>query len=54
MLNSKPISMLLDQNRKLSENVRFILEDLGMYRNMVGGLIYVIINRLDLNYTIAF
>ena len=53
MSNCKPISVLLDQNVKLSAHDGKELEDPTMYRRIVGSLIYLTISRPDLNYTVG-
>ena len=53
MADCKPISMPLDQNLKLGSDVGQVLEDVTMYRKIVGSLIYLTISRPDLSYTIG-
>ena len=53
MSNYKPTSIPLDQNVKLSAHYGKPLEDPMMYRRIVGGLIYLTISRLDLNYIVG-
>ncbi|MCO5612936.1 hypothetical protein L7F22_067209 [Adiantum nelumboides] len=45
MADCKPISMPLDQNVKLRANEGQVLEDVTMYRQIVGSLIYLTISR---------
>ena len=53
MVDCKPISMPLDVNTKLSTHDGDVLEDLTMYRRIVGSLIYLTITWLDLSYTMG-
>ncbi|MCO5606769.1 hypothetical protein L7F22_060959 [Adiantum nelumboides] len=48
MGNFKPISMPLDQNVKLRADEDQVLEDVTMYRQIVGSLIYLTIGKGDL------
>ena len=53
MADCKPISMPLDQNLKLRADEGQVLEDVTMYRKIVGSLIYLTISRTDMSYTVA-
>ena len=53
MADCKPISMPLDVNVKLSTHAGDALENVTMYRKIVGSLIYLMITRLDLSYTVG-
>jgi hypothetical protein len=53
MTGCKPISIPLEQNVKLSADVRDLVEDTTMYRRIVGSLIYMTITRPDLNYALG-
>ena len=53
MADCKPIAMPLDVNAKLSAQVGDVLEDVTMYRKIVGSLIYLTIMRPDLSYTVG-
>ncbi|MCO5570544.1 hypothetical protein L7F22_024267 [Adiantum nelumboides] len=53
MADCKPISMPLDKNVKLRADEGQVLEDVTMYRQIVGSLIYLTISRLDLSYTVG-
>ena len=53
MADCKPIAMPLDVNAKLSAQVGDVLEDVPMYRKIVGSLIYLTITRPDLSYTVG-
>jgi hypothetical protein len=53
MVGCKPISVLLDQNGKLSADAGVVLEDATMYKKIVGSLIYMMITRPDLNYIVG-
>ena len=52
MLACKPIDTPMEPNMK-SENVGHELEDVTMYRQMVGSLIYLTITRSNLSYAIG-
>jgi len=53
MTDCKPISILLEQNVKLSANEGDLVENTTMYKRIVGSLIYMTITRLDLNYAVG-
>ena len=53
MVDCKPISMPLDQNLKLRADEGQVLEDVTMYRKIVGSLIYLTISRPDLSYIVG-
>ena len=53
MADCKPISMPLDVNVKLSAHAGDALENITMYRKIVGSLIYLTITRPDLSYTVG-
>ena len=53
MADCKPISMPLDVNAKVSANVGDIVEDVTMYRKIVGSLIYLTITSPDLRYKLG-
>ncbi|MCO5590823.1 hypothetical protein L7F22_044798 [Adiantum nelumboides] len=53
MADCKPISMPLDQNVKLRADEGQVLEDVTMYWQIVGSLIYLTISRPDLSYTVG-
>ena len=53
MADCKPISMPLDVNAKMSAHIGDVVEDVTMYRKIVGSLIYLTITRPDLNYTLG-
>ena len=53
MADCKPISMPLDVNAKLSAQVGDVVEDVTMYRKIVGSLIYLTITRPDLSYKVG-
>jgi hypothetical protein len=53
MVGYKPISVPLDQNGKLSVDAGEVLKDATMYKKIVGSLIYMMITRPDLNYTVG-
>ena len=43
MMACKPIATPMEKNVKLRADVGDVLEDLAMYRNIVGSLIYVML-----------
>ena len=53
MADCKPIVMPLDVNAKLSAHVGDIVEDVTMYRKIVGILIYLTIIRPNLSYIVG-
>jgi hypothetical protein len=53
MTGCKPISILLEQNVKLSADEGDLVEDTTMYRRIMGSLIYMTITRLDSSYAVG-
>ena len=53
MTGCKPISVPLEQNVKLNAETGELLEDITMYRRIVGSLIYMTITRPDLSYAVG-
>jgi hypothetical protein len=53
MTSCKPISIPLKQNVKLSADEGDLVEDITMYRRIVGSLIYMTITRPYLNYVVG-
>ena len=53
MIECKPMSVPLKQNTKLSADTGELLEDVTMYRRIVGSLIYMTITRPDLSYVVG-
>ena len=53
MLGCKPIGVPLDKNYKLRADLGAKIEDVNMYRSMVGNLIYLTITRPDLSYVVG-
>ena len=53
MTGCKPISIPLEQNVKLNAETCELLEDITMYRRIVGSLIYMTITRPDLSYAVG-
>ena len=53
MTGCKPISISLEQNVKLSAEKGELLEDVTIYRRIVGSLIYMTITRPDLSYAVG-
>ena len=53
MIGCKPITMPLEVNGKLTQDGGELIDDVTMYRYMVGSLIYMTITRPDLSYAIG-
>ena len=53
MTGCKPISVPLEQNVKLSSEEGELLEDVTVYRRIVGSLIYMTITMPDLSYVVG-
>ena len=53
MLGCKPIGIPLDKNFRLRADLGAKIEDVNMYRSMVGSLIYLTMTRLDLSYVVG-
>ena len=53
MTGCKPISVPLEQNVKLSVEEGELLEDVTVYRRIVGSLIYMTITKPDLSYAVG-
>ncbi|XP_071735125.1 uncharacterized mitochondrial protein AtMg00810-like [Rutidosis leptorrhynchoides] len=53
MLNYKPISTPMDPNTKLRADEGKSLQDVTMYRKMVGSLIYLTLSRPDISYAVG-
>ena len=53
MIGCKPIFVPLEQNVKLSAEEGELLEDVTMYRRIVGSLIYMTITTPDLSYAVG-
>ncbi|KAF5458497.1 hypothetical protein F2P56_022520 [Juglans regia] len=52
LLASKPIVFPMEQNIKLSKDVRDLLSDPTVYRRLVGQLLYLTLTRPDLCYSV--
>jgi hypothetical protein len=52
MTCSRPISISLGQNVKLNANRGELVEDIIMYKHIVGSLIFMTITRANLSYAI--
>ena len=53
MLGCKPIDVPLDKNCKLRADLGAKIDDVNIYRSMVGSLIYLSITRLHLSYAVG-
>ena len=53
MLDCKPISTPMDPNVRLKEDEGNDLEDMTMYRQLVGSLIYLTLTRPDISYPVG-
>ena len=53
MTGCKPIFVPLEQNVKLNVETGELLEDITMYRRIVGSLIYMTITRPNLSYAVG-
>ena len=53
MLDCKPISTPMDPNVRLQEGKGKDLEDVTMYRQLVGSLIYLTLTRPDISYVVG-
>ena len=53
MADCKLISVLLDENGKVSTDAGCVLEDPTMYKKMAGSLIYITISRPNLSYAVG-
>jgi hypothetical protein len=53
MTGCKPISIPLEQNVKLSADKGNLVEDITMYRRIVGSFVYMTIARPDLSYAVG-
>ena len=53
MLDYKPISTPMDPNFRLQDDKGKDLEDVTMYRQLVGSLIYLTLTRPDISYVVG-
>ena len=53
MLDCKPISTLMNPNVRLQEDKGKYLEDVIMYRQLVGSLVYLTLTRPDISYAVG-
>ena len=53
MIDCKPISTPMDPNVRLQEDKGKNLEDVTMYRQLVGSLIYLTLTRPDISYAVG-
>lgn len=54
LLDSKPLSIPLDRNIKLFDNVTFraLITNPSVYRSLVGKMLYLTFTRPDINYSV--
>ena len=53
MLDSKPISTPMEVNVKLCSAISKELEDVTMYRQLIGSPIYLTLTRPDITYAVS-
>ena len=53
MLACKPLSLPMNANAKYRPNIGEKIENVSMYRSIVGSLLYATITRLDILYTVG-
>jgi len=53
MIDCKPMSTPMDPNARLQEDEGKDLEDVTMYRQLVGSLIYLALTRPDISYPVG-
>ena len=53
MLGCKPASSPMEQNVDWWDNATALLEDAGIYRRLVGKLIYLTVTRPDISYAVS-
>ena len=53
MIDCKPMSTPMDPNVRLQEDEGKDLEDVTMYRQLVGSLIYLTLTRPDISYPVG-
>ncbi|KAJ9693436.1 hypothetical protein PVL29_012279 [Vitis rotundifolia] len=54
MLGARPVEFPIEENHKLALASGRLLNDPGMYRRLVGRLIYLTVTRPDLTYLFMF
>ena len=52
MLGCKPVKILMEVNLKLSKDEGKLLADDGMYRRLIGRLLFLTISRPDITYSV--
>ena len=53
MTACKPIATPMEQNTKLRADLAEVLEDLTMYRKIVGSLIYATLTRPNMSHDVG-